>query len=405
MAASINIEENVTNVWRWNWEALKRPAEEARLIANKGGTRSGKTFSIISMFVYFCEWCSKKDRSIDVVSESFPHLKRGALLDMEDNLDRWQLVEGVHYNYNRSDHVFTFFSTGCEMRFFPADDWGKVKGSRRDILYINEANRIEYEVYRQLAVRTTEQIFIDWNPDAEFWYETKQLNLRKDTVEIHSTYKDNPFLSPIQVAEIESNKDDEEWWKVYGLGLTGHAQGIVYKNWKQVEEIPPYATLIGHGLDFGYMNDPTALVSIYYADHALWLDELLYMPGLTNDKIAERLRGLDGAIVADSAEMKSIDEIKNYGIRNIEPAVKGNDSIKNGIQILQRYPLNITSRSLNLIKEVRNYKYKENKITGEITNEPVDKFNHLLDAARYVALNKITQTRPHNRPRAKLRQI
>lgn len=376
----------------------------ARLIANKGGTRSGKTYSVISLFVYIA-MVSCNARDIDVVSESLPHLKRGAMQDIEDILDHEGLVEGVDYTNNRSDRIYSF-PKGTKIRFFSADDWGKVKGSRRDVLFINEANRIEYEVFRQLSVRTTETIIIDWNPDAQFWYELRGLQNREDTVEIHSTYLDNlDHLTEMQVAEIESNKGDENWWNVYGLGLTGHAEGIVYKNWDVVQTIPQYARLVGHGLDFGYMNDPTAIVSVWYADGELYLDERLYMPGLTNNKIADHLRELDGPIVADSAEMKSIDEIKDHGVKRIEPAIKGKDSIAIGIDILRRYRMHFTEGSLNLISEARNYKYKENRITGEITNEPVDKWNHLLDAARYVALNRLKKSAGHARPVAKLREV
>lgn len=371
-----------------------------RLIANKGGTRSGKTYSLISLFVVVSV-ASKKRRVFDVVSESLPHLKRGAMNDITEIMDAEGLEEGTHYTNNRTDHVITFKS-GNVIRFFSADDWGKVKGSKRDVLFINESNRIPYEVYRQLAVRTSEVIFMDWNPDAEFWYELKGLDRKADTVEIHSTYKDNAHLSDIQIAEIESNKDDENWWRVYGLGLTGHAEGIVYKRWEQVDEIPTYADLVGRGLDFGYTNDPTAIVDVWYADGSLWLDEICYSPGLTNDKIAEKLRGLPPSTIADSAEQKSIDEIKNYGVRYIEPAIKGRDSVKNGIQILQRYPLKVTSRSAHLIYELRNYKYKEEKTTGIITNEPVDKWNHALDAVRYVALNRLAQRHTPQRPQARL---
>lgn len=375
----------------------------ARLIANRGGTRSGKTFSVCALLVALC-LNARRAWAIDIVSESFPHLKRGAIQDIQDIVSDMNLTEGVEYTYNKSDHVFEFVS-GSTIRLFSAEDWGKVKGSKRDILFINEANRIPYEVYRQLSVRTTRTILIDWNPDAEFWYELKNLDKKADTVEIHSTYKDNSHLSDIQIAEIESNKDDENWWRVYGLGLTGHAEGIVYKRWEQVESVPRYANLVGRGLDFGYTNDPTAIVDVWYADGALWLDERTYSPGLTNDKIADELRGLEGAIVADSAEMKSIDEIRNYGIRSIEPAIKGADSVKAGIQILQRYPMKVTQRSEHLIYELRNYKYKEERTTGIITNQPIDKWNHALDAVRYVALNKLRQQPTYQRPRAKVGTI
>lgn len=381
-------------------ENLKAWLAGNRLIANKGGTRSGKTYSLISMFVTIATTNNKK-RVIDIVSESLPHLKRGAINDIEDILSNEGMIEGVDYDKNETDHIYTF-NTGTKMRFFSADDWGKVKGSRRDILFINECNRIGYEVYRQLSVRTTECIFVDWNPDAEFWYELKGLQGRETTVEIHSTYLNNPFLSPQQIAEIESNKDDENWWKVYGLGLTGRPIGIIYSRWSQVDEVPQGAKLIGRGLDFGFTNDPTAIVDVYLNDGKLWIDERCYDRGLTNDVIADRLKGKDCDVVADSAEQKSIQEIYNYGIRKIEPSKKGPDSIRSGIQILQRYEMCVTKRSLNVIRELRNYKWKENKITGELMNEPIDKYNHALDAIRYVGLNKLAERPVIRKARAKL---
>lgn len=372
-----------------------------RLIANRGGTRSGKTYSLISMFVLVAIK-SKKKRTIDIVSESLPHLKRGAINDMDDILSSDGWIEGVGYTLNRSEHTYTFKS-GTRIRFFSADDWGKVKGSKRDVLFINEANRIPYEVYRQLAVRTTECIFLDWNPDSEYWYELKGLKDKDNSTEIVSTYKDNPFLSDVQIAEIESNIGDEAWWKVYGLGEIGRPQGVIYTRWQTVDDVPQGARLVGYGLDFGFRIDPTAVVAVYLADGKLWLDELLYQRGMTNDKIADFLRGLNtGMIVADSAEMKSITEIYNYGIRYIEPAKKGADSIRNGIDIMQRYEMMVTKRSLNLIYELRNYKWKENRLTGETMQEPVDKWNHLLDAARYVALNRLAERPTTKRPRGLL---
>ena len=385
-----------TTVYRKNLDAWN---SGKRLIANKGGTRSGKTYSLVCLLLTIAVYGKK--REIDIVSESLPHLKRGAMNDIEDILTDEGMIEGVHYILNRSDHTYTF-SKGSVIRFFSADDWGKVKGSRRDVLFINECNRIPYEVYRQLAVRTTECIFLDWNPDSEFWYELKGLKDKDTTIEIHSTYLDNPYLTEQQIEEIESNKGDEAWWKVYGLGQTGRPQGVIYDRWQTVNEIPDGAKLVGYGLDFGFQVDPTAIVEVYMSDGKLWLNELCYKRGMTNDKIADFLRDKHGIIVADSAEMKSITEIYNYGIRSIEPAKKGSDSVRAGIDVVRRYELMVTKSSLNLIFELRNYKWKENKITGEMTNEPVDKFNHLLDAVRYVCLNRLSERPAFRRPRGLL---
>lgn len=385
-----------TTVYKQN---LKAWVDGKRLIANRGGTRSGKTYSLVSLLVFIAS--QSKGKEIDIVSESLPHLKRGAMNDIEDILTAEELVEDRDYTHNRSDHVYAF-GKGSVIRFFSADDWGKVKGSKRDILFINECNRIPYEVYRQLAVRTTECIFLDWNPDAEFWYELKGLKDKDTTIEIHSTYLDNPYLTRMQIEEIESNKGDDAWWKVYGLGEVGRPQGVIFDRWQTVDGIPDGARLVGFGLDFGFTVDPTAIVAVYLNDGKLWIDELCYKRGMTNDKIADFLRGRQGLTIADSAEMKSITEIYNYGIRTIEPAKKGADSVRNGIDVMRRYELMVTKTSLNLIYELRNYKWKENKITGELTGEPVDKFNHCIDAARYVALNRLAERPAFRRPRGLL---
>ena len=386
---------------RENIRAYNDPS--VRVIANKGGTRSGKTYSIMMLLCHIA--CSTRTPlEIDIVSESYPHLKRGSLKDTEEILYTMQLVEDEDYNYNRSDHTF-LFPTGAYLRFFSAEDWGKVKGSRRDILFINECNRVSYEVYRQLAVRTKYKIFLDWNPDSKFWYEQQGIATSEKTREIHSTYKDNAHLSEQQISEIESNKVDENWWRVYGLGEVGRPQGQIYTNWDVVDGIPSEAQLVARGLDFGFVNDPTAIIDVYTYHGDLWLDERCYLHGLTNDKIAERLKGLQGWTIADSAEMKSIVEIKNFGVRLIEPAEKGADSISAGIDIVRRYKLHVTLTSENIIDELENYRYKEDKITGEILNEPVDKYNHALDAVRYVAINRLNQRPTPQRPRARLGRI
>lgn len=376
-------------------ETLEAYRAGRTLIANVGGTRSGKTYSIMEVLLLIA-LTAKKD--IDIVSESLPHLKKGALKDLHDIIGDFGLVAGFHYDENKTDRVFTFARTGSVMRFFSAEDWGKVKGSRRDILFVNEANRIPFETFRQLSVRTAEVRFIDWNPDSEFWFEEKGLDRDPATKVIRTTYKDNPFLGAVQIAEIERNRGDENWWRVYGLGLTGSHEGVIYKRLEAVDALPADRRGMTHayGLDFGYTNDPTALVEVLVDERSqrIYADEMIYEAGLLNRDIARRASALNVGrateIFADSAEPKSIDELRRvYGF-NVKPSYK--HDLLSQIQFVQGFTLCVTRRSLNLIREARNYKWKTDR-DGAAVNEPVDVWNHALDALRYAVYTPL-RSRP-----------
>lgn len=377
----------MTKVYRSSFKAY---LAKSRVIANKGGTRSGKTYSVMQLLLVIL---MTKKKSVSVVSETLPHLKRGALRDFRDILNNEGLDEGKDYKENKSDLTFTF-PNGSYIEFFSVDNWAKVKGPGRNILFINECNRIPYETYRQLAVRTTDAVFLDWNPDAEFWYEDNIMN-REGTIEIHSTYRDNPHLGEIQIEEIESNRHNEQWWRVYGLGLTGHIEGTIYRPFIQIDALPDARSHMRHcyGLDFGYSNDPTALVDVYIdeAGKKIYVDELIYKSGMLNSEIAEELarRGISRSteIFADAAEPKSIDELGRKVYRyNVKPAYK--KDLLSQIQFLQQFEIYVTSSSLNVIKESRQYKWKEDR-DGNAVNEPTDAFNHAMDALRYAVFTTL----------------
>lgn len=379
--------KGMTRIYR---DSLAAYLRGVRVVANKGGTRSSKTFSIVQLLIVIADF---RQRDISIVSESFPHLRRGVMKDFAEILDKENLVEGVNYEFNKSEYKYTF-KNGSVVEFFSVDNWGKVKGSRRDILFINECNRISYETYRQLAVRTTETIFLDWNPDNEFWYE-EHIASRETTAEIHSTYLDNPYLDKAQIAEIESNRYNEQWWRVYGLGLTGHIEGTIYRPFIQIDELPDARSRMRHvyGLDFGYSNDPTALVDVYIDEGAkkIYVDEIIYETGLLNSDIAQRMAeaGVSKAteIFADAAEPKSVDEIGRKVYRyNVKPAYK--KDLLSQIQFLQQFEIYVTTRSLNVIKESRQYKWKEDR-DGNAVNEPIDAFNHAMDALRYAVFTAL----------------
>ena len=341
----------------------------------QGGTAAGKTIGIL---LYLIDKAQREKLSISVVSESLPHLKRGALRDflniMQDhNYYREDL-------YNRTDKIYTF-ETGATMEFFAIDEVGKVRGPRRDVLFINEVNNIPYEIYDQLEVRSNREIILDYNPVSEFWVHTDVIP-KQDHDFLKLTYLDNEAVDPRIKISIESRKDRENWWRIYGLGEIGILECSIYTDWEFIDHIPEEARLEGYGLDFGYTNDPTAVIAIYYLDGGYILDEKLYRTGLTNNQIAALIKQWSEAVViCDSAEPKSIEEIKLYDL-NAVPSVKGSGSVNYGIQLVQDQKIKVTKSSINLIKEYRNYKWKLNK-DGKPENTPEDVWNHALDAVRY----------------------
>ena len=346
-----------------------------RYIIHEGGTRSGKTHSVLSTLYHIT---NSRPCLSSVVSETFPHLRKGAIRDYKRILQTNKAWNDKLWNKTDSVHSI---SDDRLLEFFSADNSDKVHGPERDYLFINEAQNITYEVARQLFVRTRKTIFIDFNPTREFWAHT-ELKDDEKTLWLHSTYKDNSFLTDEQVAEIERNKNNKTWWTIYGEGKVAESEGAVFSNWQIIDSIPHEARLERYGLDFGYTNDPTAIVAIYYYNGGYILDEVTYQKGLTNKQISDILVNQPRSLVmADSAEPKSIDEIKMYGV-NILPVLKGRDSVNQGIQYVQNQKISVTKRSLNIIKEYRNYLWETDK-DGVIINVPSPTFNHSMDAIRY----------------------
>jgi len=351
-----------------------------RLRIVQGGTSASKTVSIIIYLIALAQ--SDKSKTLtSIVSESFPHLRRGAERDFLN------IMKEHHYykenKWDRTNHMYTF-ETGSQIEFFSVDQSEKVRGARRDRLFINEVNNVKFTAFEELEVRTKDFIFLDYNPTNEFWLFTEVMPNRTDFEQIILTYLDNEALSVEIVKSIEQRKNRKNWWKVYGLGLLGVIEGRVYKDWKIIDEIPHEAKLVRRGMDFGYSNDPTAIVDVYEYNGGTILDELIYRKGLSNKQIVDILQSQDEALViADSAEPKSIDEIKSYGVA-ILPFTKGKDSVRNGIQYVQSKRVSITKRSINIIKEYRNYLWAMDK-NGEYVIPPVPEheFSHSMDAIRY----------------------
>jgi len=279
------------------------------------------------------------------------------------------------------------------IEFISLDQPAKVRGKKRDLLFINEANELHWEDWQQLIFRTKEKIILDYNPSDEFHWIYDKVKTREDADFYITTYRNNPFLDNSIKSEIKRLKDtDPNYWKIYGLGEVGAGKSLIF-NSSLADSIPEEAQFLSYGMDFGYTNDPTTLIGVWKYDTNLYFKEYIYRTGMTNQDIAKELERLDigrrQEIFADSAEPKSIDEIYKFGW-NIKPATKGRDSINIGIDMLKRYKLFVTKDSQNTIKEFRNYKWKEDK-NGNVLNQPVDMYNHSLDACRYATYNKLAR--------------
>ncbi len=376
--------------------ATRRIAQlKKRIRVIQGGTSASKTISILLLLID----AAQRDTTptlTSVVSESFPHLKRGAMRDFLQIMQTHQYFKEAQWN--KTDCIYTFES-GSKIEFFSADQPTKVRGPRRDRLFINEANNVPYETFEQLEVRTKEFIYLDFNPTTEFWFFTEVLARRDDVDHIIITYKDNEALDPAIVRSIEQRKPNKNWWRVYGEGQLGEIETRIYTGWKILDEIPHEARLERYGLDFGYSNDPTAIVAIYYYNGGYIWDEIAYQKGLLNKQIADILLNQPKAIViADSAEPKSIDEIYQYGV-TILPSNKGPGSVLQGIQYVQSQQISLTKRSVNLIKEYRNYVWITDK-DGKIINEPIGIWDHGLSGGRYAmeSLKPKEPTKPYQQP-------
>jgi phage terminase large subunit len=356
-----------------------------RIRAVQGGTSASKTISVLLYLIARAQ-SDTKPTLTSIVSESFPHLKRGVIRDF-----LMILQEHSYYKddrWNKTDYTYTF-ETGSKIEFFSADQPGKVRGPRRDRLFINEANNVPYEAFDQLEVRTREFIFLDWNPTNEFWFYDMVAN-RTDVEHLILTYRDNEALSQEIIDSIEQRKDRKGWWQVYGEGQLGEVEGKIYRDWQIIDEIDHHARLERYGLDFGYSNDPSSIVAVYYVNGGYVLDEILFLKGLQNKQLADTILNQPQALViADSAEPKSIDDIRGYGV-NIQPAEKGPDSVRNGISLVQEQRISVTKRSVNIIKEYRNYLWKVDK-DGKILNEPEHTFSHSMDAIRYALTSILNQ--------------
>lgn len=363
-----------TSVFTKNYKAFLDP--EVRFITNTGGSRSSKTYSISQILIWYALTTPKK--TISVVRKTFPALAASVLVDFMTVLDQLDIYN--YFSYNKMDHRITFHN-GSTITFFSVDNPQKLRGRKHDVVFCNEANELKYDDFYQINMRTTGKIIIDWNPsDAFSWI----FDLMKDEkcVNIHSTYKDNPFLEPAIVRELDElvNKD-ETYYQIYALGIPAHGREKVFTNWKQGEF--PKDLQYFYGMDFGW-NDPTSIVQCAYRDGHLYLKEILYESYLRTPELVKMMqsRGVskEHEIFADSARPDIIADLVQEGFW----VSKANKKIEEGIQWMRSNQLVIDPASTNLIQELSNYNYK--KIHEKVTDVPVDFFNHAIDAARYASI-------------------
>jgi phage terminase large subunit len=371
-----------SSLFKYNYAAT------AHVVVNQGGTSSGKTYAIEQ--VLFCLACAQTNLVITIVGQDIPNLKSGALRDALNIYNSSPELQKLVKNYNKTDRIFEFVN-GSIIEFNSYDNAQDAKSGKRDYLFINEANGIPWDIYTELALRTRKRIYIDYNPNTAFWVHDHLLG-KPDVQLIISDHRHNPFLDENIHHKIERLKDvNEELWKVYARGLTGKVAGLIFTNWHICESIPYGAKRLACGLDFGFTNDETGCLEVFMQNGELWVNELFYETGLTNTDISSKLEASgvskNAAIIADSAEPKSIEELRRMGW-NISGAVKGPDSVNNSIDILKRYRIHITRNSVNLRTELSRYQWKTGP-SGKTINQPVDCWNHLIDPLRYVALNKL----------------
>jgi phage terminase large subunit len=370
--------------------AIKKMSRlKARKRVVQGGTSAGKTFGILPLLID--QAIKQPNLEVSVVSESIPHLRRGALKDFLKimiMLNRYRDSQ-----FNKSTLKYTF-GNGSYIEFFSVDQPDKLRGARRNVLYVNEANNIPFDAYNQLAIRTSGDIWIDYNPTNEFWAHKQVLTDEDAELEV-LTYKDNEALPESIIKEIEKAKEKaktstywDNWWKVYGLGQVGSLEGVCITDWREIQ-LPTEARLLCAGLDWGYSNDPSSLILLYKYNNAYVFDEVFYQKGLLNSEISNLLNSHDvkTIIYADSAEPKSIAELQSYG-HQILPVSKGRDSIVYGINLINQNEVYVTSRSKNLINELRNYIWLTDK-EGNKMNKPIDAYNHAIDAMRYALTSQL----------------
>lgn len=358
-----------------------------KILIEQGGSRSGKTFNIL-VWVIFDYCVNNTGHIVTVCRKTFPSLRATVMRDFLDILKQNNLYNEKHHNKSNSEYTIN----GNTIEFISLDQPAKIRGRKRNLLFVNEANEIDWDSWQQLIFRTQGKIIIDYNPsEANHWIYDK-VEVREDAIFYKTTYKDNPFIDKNIIHELERLKEtDDEYWQVFGLGERALSRTQIFK-FAVINKIPDTAKFISIGIDFGYTNDPTTAVEVYQDEHSIYINELLYRTMMTTADIhrflLENNKG-NKLCFGDSAEVRLIDELRRMG-NNIRPSVKGQNSIAAGIDLLKRYKLNVTETSVNAIREFRDYRWKKDK-ANRLTNIPNDGSDHIPDAVRYATYSLMSK--------------
>lgn len=358
---------------------------DKRISVHQGSTSSGKTYNILLWWI--SKLMREENRLLTIARKTLPALKKSAYKDFLNIINHygWYDVR----NHNKTDLSYTFGTSMVE--FIGLDQAQKRRGARRDYLFINEANEITQEDWRQLSLRTKNKIVLDYNPSDEFHFIYDEILTRDDCDFTITTYKDNPYLDESIVREIERYKEiDPNYWQVYGLGQRGVSEATIFRNFELIDDFDAIESReIVYGLDFGY-NDPTAMVAIKVLDREvpeIYCKQLIYKSYLTSDEVKQHCKDVvhspKAEILGDNARPEIIEDIRRGGL-NIRPSYKSKNSVKDSIDFLKKHKIYIDKGSTDLIKEMRMYKWKVHS-DGRILDEPVDINNHLVDALRYAA--------------------
>lgn len=355
------------------------------IISEQGSSRSAKTYNtLIRLIVYLLE---NSGNRLSIVRKTLPALKGSILIDFKDIMNRMELWDSKAFN---KTELIYHFPNGSWIEFFSTDDEQKIRGRKRNILFVNEANEISYLEWQQLLMRTTKFSIIDYNPSfsEDHWIEA--INKDPDCYHFISTYKDNPFLEQKIIDDIEKLRDkNKSLWTVYGLGLRAVIEGRIFDSYEIIEDIPEWVKKRWVGMDFGYTNDPTAICNVAIDREDLYIDEICYRTHMLTADIIRVLKRecQNRKIISESADPRLIDEIHNAGI-NIHAVEKFKGSVNAGLEKMKEYHIKITKRSIHVKKEFDNYVYDQDK-DGRYINEPVDEFNHAIDGSRYVILEEV----------------